>query len=207
MSMKKIDSGALQGYVGSDPTKLGKNLGRMRATFDAAQQSFFRRAGCLGISPDRMNELRDQAWDRAVRAQQYCESPIERMMLGPLLLANYDGFGTIPAKIFLPKIENTPPAGDVLIIPQFAYVRYRLDLAVIGFDDQRGVKIVALECDGDDFHQDPLKEQIKDAMFGALNVTVVHATGREINRDAVAVAARVSSVLVDWKASQDAVGG
>ena len=199
-TLGKVARGALQGYVGNDASKLRRNLGQTDRAFAEAEQSFFRRAGCMGLTPERMTDLRDHAWDMVVAASQFCESPIERMMLGPLLLANYDGFGSIPARMYLPKMEDIPPAADVLLIPQFAFVRYRLDLAVFAKDDVRGTKVVALECDGNDYHKDNLREQTRDAMFAAFNVTVVHATGKEIYRDPCAVAARVSNILVDWKA-------
>lgn len=128
-----------------------------------------------------------------------CESPIEATMCGPLVFAHYDGFEAVPALACLASDALAPPA-DVFIIPQFAFVRFRADFAVVGVCGPAR-KYVLLECDGKDFHKDIAKDRARDAFFTSHGMDVVRASGREIYDNPIGVAALVATHLSLWRAS------
>ncbi len=111
------------------------------------------------------------------------ESPIEMMLLPWLIVENYgDRFETFPAKGFNHKTDNGVPAGDIVVAPQFAFVRYRADFAVLARQPTK-TAIFIVECDGAEFHT-AVKDNPRDACFESWGVKVIRAMGSEIVQSA-----------------------
>lgn len=173
---------------------------------ERAEDRFRRRLRSLGVNDLQVSKAVETAYHRALQASRLCESPIERMLTGPLVMADYDGFLTAPAAVMNPKTDAAKPRGDVVIIPQFPFIRYRADFAIIG--ELNGMmKIVIVECDGDDFHKDKSADRARDALFNSFGISVVRASGKEIMDNAVSVAERAAGCLIEWRSMLQEGGG
>lgn len=160
-----------------------------------------RRAAALEISMPMAEKRLKKAHDKVMAAMDTCESPIEARLLPALVFANYGHvFASFPAELHLPKEDRAPPRGDLVVIPQFAFIRSRLDFAVIAeAEGQR--KFVAVECDGDAWHNDATKDRMRDDYLIAFGFDVFRFSGRQIQADPLPLAAKVAMHLADWRAS------
>ena len=135
----------------------------------------------------------DEAWSSLQaefeRGQQLCESPIERNMLAALLTADWPVCRSLFPAIHNAKDYNEAfPRNEVVIVPQMAILRYRMDLGlVVGRMDRRPL-IVGVECDGKAFHQDGGKDRERDSYFSALGIRVFRVTGSVLNFQPIAIA-------------------
>ena len=160
-----------------------------------------RRAAALEMPVPYARKLIDRAKANLVWAYEHCDSPIERRLLPALVFANYgEGFASFPAQIHCPKLDIAPPLGDLVIIPQFAFVRYRLDFAIIAEAEGRK-KFVAVECDGQDYHKDADNDRARDEYLKAFGFDVFRFNGPEIQADPLSLATKVGMHLADWRAS------
>lgn len=107
------------------------------------------------------------------------ESPIEQVALFHMLGRNY-----APLRSDLPSYasavhslpEEWPEAFQVLIVPQVEVGRYRVDFMVHLKNGRR----FAVECDGDQFHND-IKDGIRDSsLVRHNNIAVLRFTGSQI---------------------------
>jgi hypothetical protein len=136
------------------------------------------------------------------RGQRLCESPIERNMLAALVTGDWP-----VCRSLFPAIHNAKdfseafPRNEVVIVPQMALLRFRLDLGlVVGRMDRRPL-IVGIECDGKDFHQDGQKDRERDAYFSAIGVRVIRLSGRALNFEPIAVADAIIDGIEQWLAA------
>lgn len=128
-----------------------------------------------------------------------CESPIESMMLPWLIVEDYGPLlHTFPARGFHHKKDDAPPAGDLIVSPQFAIVRYRADFAITARLGQQ-TKTVLVECDGQEFHA-AAPDRRRDACLRAYGFETVRASRAEILACPRNVSAQVSSILQEWAA-------
>ena len=136
--------------------------------------------------------------------EKHCQSPIERR-LAPWLLS-LQTFLLEPPTIYGGNIDldtavfGSSGEGDAIAV--FAQVRvaqYTADFVVVAHYAsvrQRHTILVAVECDGHEFHN-RTKEQAehdrrRDRAFQALGLHVFRFTGREIARDAAKCAEEVA---------------
>lgn len=132
------------------------------------------------------------------RLYEHCESPIERA-IAPWLLFGWYGprFQDRPARVHVPKEDDAfPPGEGVIIVPQMAFVRFRVDFAVVANLDNRK-SIVAVECDGRDYHADPEADWMRDNFLRSWGIRTVRATGEEIYTNPGKVFAAVVSAVVE----------
>lgn len=160
-----------------------------------------RRAIAMQIGKEDAAKAFAKARAAIARAYIHCESPIEKRILPALVFAYYgEQFATFPAEVHCPKDCESPPQGDVVIVPQFAFVKHRLDFAIIGeFSGHR--KIVGVECDGREYHPDPKIDAVRDRYLRGFGIDVLRFTGAEIQHDPLPLAAKAASILVEWRAS------
>lgn len=175
--------------------------GKFRTAQSFASYEMMSRWAQEGVSNDAIITMLDRAATAAIRLAMACDSPIEREMCAPLLMANYQGYATCPPAVHLPKEEERLPKGDVIIIPQMAILKYRLDFGIIGLHEDQSV-IVGLECDGAEFHTDKQKDWKKTKYLESAGIRLVRVTGADIKADPVAVARKVAVILSDWKATR-----
>lgn len=161
-----------------------------------------RRAESMGIHTQDFSRRCGDAIQQIRATYQDCESPIERRLLPALVFADYgEKFASFPAHIHNPAIDKTPPSADLVIIPQFAFIRYRLDFVVLG----RAVNAdrwVGVECDGEDYHCGEFKERLRDAYLEVFGIKIIRLKGADIYRDPAECAQRVAQELLSWRDGQ-----
>lgn len=168
---------------------------------EVAARAALKRAALLELPMPSAHRHLDNAKRKISKHLSACESPIERLMLPALVMANYGhAFASFPAELHVPAADSEPPRGDLLVIPQFAIIRYRMDFAVIATaEGQR--KIVCVECDGEDFHKDANKDRGRDNYLRAFGIETFRFCGSDIQADPLPLAATVASHIADWRAS------
>lgn len=181
------------------PSEILRDLpGHGITTLDLGVQRLQERARDLGIVPERLASIAETAWAQFSKGTVLCESPIERSMLGGLLTANWRGYATIPPLVHDVRGTEPLPAGDVLIVPQFAFARFRVDfLVAVEINDVR--RMIAVECDGERFHMHADKERARVAYLEAWGIRVFKFKGSDIHADAMAAADRVAQFASEWK--------
>lgn len=171
---------------------LTHNGGKGWTVFHLTQNTFRRRASKLHLSPTEMDNVIAKAEQQYLKGVVLCESPIECMVLAALIHAEWPGI-TIPPIVHDAKKEAALPDGDVIIIPQMAFVRYRLDFGVVvSVAGKR--RILAVECDGEEFHRDALKDQRRDAYLESWDIPAFHLTGAEIHKDVATPIANIAAL-------------
>jgi hypothetical protein len=166
----------------------GKGLTALQMGFEHLR----RRARTMELSEASTELAIQQAQTEFAKGEALCESPIERAMLAALITGEWSGFATIPPRVHngMDKDEMLP-WGDILIIPQMAFLRYRLDFGVL-------VR-VAVECDGADFHNDYRRENLRVAYLKSWNIPVFKFTGKEIHADPHAAARKAILGVCQWR--------
>lgn len=159
-----------------------------------ASEMLERRAKHFGMSSGMVDSAVRTGRSFVSVASEWCETPIEKRLLPWLVFADYgDNILSIPASVHSPKRQIVMPEGDVVIVPQFAFAKYRMDFAVV--TRVRGVtRIVCVECDGafthDDSHDAP-----RDEYLAAWNIPTVRATGKEIHNSPISAIGRVTDAV------------
>jgi very-short-patch-repair endonuclease len=120
-----------------------------------------------------------------------CESPIERHMMPWLAFGNYGNIQHAP--VVHDMADPFLPDRPIIIIPQFPFLNYRLDFAIM-FKAKASMMIVALECDGREFHgafAERERDAIRDGRLASWGISTVRASGTEIFQDPEQVMSRL----------------
>jgi hypothetical protein len=188
----------------TDAERIVRNIGalvikgRERAEqFQAYEDHLRSRCRFLGMSEQMtLDAIKNAEWWIAF-GLPLCESPIEEDLLPWLVCEDYGpALMTCPARVHS-STELMPPDGDVFIVPQFSFGKYRMDFAVIA-KCAKGVKIVAVECDGKEFHKDRDKDRRRNSYLRMFGIETVRAWGGEIKRRPRDVSFRVASIITEW---------
>src|SRR5688500_15331549 len=119
---------------------------------DISVKQALERAKGLGLTNEDAKVRVAKASEHIKKSLMACESPIERRLLPALVFADYGAqFLTFPAELHIAKEDRDAPDGDLVVIPQFAFIRYRLDFAIVARAAET-TAIFAVECDGEAFH-------------------------------------------------------
>lgn len=151
----------------------------------------------LGLSDVQGAKLLAQAHDDIRRASAVCESPIERNILPWLVLQDYGTLLDGVARVHVPKDEPQMPVCPVVVVPQFAFVRFRLDFALVARAHDC-MRIFAIECDGGSYH-DAARDKQRDAYMNSWGVETIRLDGRAIYRDGRGEAEKVAQRLMAWE--------
>lgn len=172
--------------------------------YEDAIFSLKRRARRMGASHEITIGLIQKGIEYVDLGLPVCESPIEGIMLPPLVFADWHGFENIPVPVYLDGSDDPAPDSDIIIVPQMRFGRYRADFAIVcQAGDAR--KIFFVECDGSDFHQDAAHDLARDGYLKTLGITLIRLTGREISANAASALQKVVFVVTAWKDAQKAV--
>lgn len=162
---------------------------------DEASLKYSKRSADFGLPPDNIEKQIKLAEEQYHSVEGLCDSPIERAILPWLIYEQY-GCGPQVARCYNWR-DSIPPIHDsaVIIIPQFAILRFRVDFMIIAKlgNSQRSV-MVALECDGFQYHNTPRDIQ-RDGHMAMMGIHTVRADGTEIRRYPSQVSARVAATL------------
>lgn len=195
--------GIMSAEVNGNEMTLKDHPGKGLSVLQLGMSGLDKRARSMEMSVENHERAVERAYAEYAKGEALCESPIERAMLAALLTAQWTGFGTIPPRVHASMDkEEMLPAGDIVIVPQLAFLRYRLDFGVVLRLDDRPPQIVAVECDGADFHNDARRENLRVNYLKSWGVPVFKFTGREIHADPFAAAEKVSGGVGSWRALQ-----
>ena len=195
MSLTKLGDIAAKAY--GIETPLNRTGGKAGTVFDLTLQNLNFRAARLGMPPAGIELVRERAAFEFNKGVLLCESPLECMALAALINADWPHFTTIPPLVHDAKAEAELPEGDLIIVPQFAFVRHRLDLAVI-VRGRLGQRIVAIECDGKEYH-DPVADAARDRYLKSWGLRTYRITGKELYRDAARAVEPAVFDISSWK--------
>lgn len=145
------------------------------------------------IEPDA---LLDQWADAAAN---YCESPIEQLLLAALVFS-CTGYGPWPMEMWWHDSPFDAPKDSVFVAAQFPFGKYRLDLAMFGQDFSGNEFRVAIECDGHNYHK--TKDQVRhdrqrDRFLQIRGWRILRFSGSEIWADAEACADEVGEFITE----------
>jgi very-short-patch-repair endonuclease len=171
----------------------------MLAILDLAEKRFRARLASHSMSDEAIESSVTRAREEIGRLHQHAESPIERALAPWLVMEDYGPvFGSILARVHIPKVDLVRFRSDITIVPQYAILKYRLDFAVVGKVSGHD-HIVGVECDGDDFHAGPLGQSndlIRDGYLLSWGIPVIRASGKEIYTRGPGVVARAAEALM-----------
>lgn len=182
-------------------TRLPRNMGGITSF---ASEEWRRRATAYGAGDEAVEKYLTEGLRSVERLHKYAESPIECALAPWLVFSNYPGArGVEPTSVYCPKdgIELEAVYSPV-IIPQFAFVKYRADFAIVCGPPARRRHIVIVECDGDDAHGGPAnfeRDRKRDGLFAAFGIETVRAGGTEIYTNPHAVMERIARAFVNAK--------
>lgn len=164
-------------------------------------QRMLEHAAEMGVPQGTFPTLEAKAAEQYRKGEPLCDSPIERSMLAGLLTARWGGFLTLPPAVHAGlDYSEMLPRGDVVIVPQMAFVRYRFDFGVVM--EIGGVKRIAcVECDGQKYHQDAERERQRAAYLKSWGVPLFKSTGAELHEDAVEASSLIVAAICGWAAS------
>jgi very-short-patch-repair endonuclease len=167
------------------------------AAVDAASAAFINPRRPLKVH-DRANEAKEDYLNTIppqlyklmkediVRVWSLLESPIEQVAIFYLASENYsrkEGW-PIYAKVAKARGLHDHKNYPVQIIPQVTFGRHRVDFLI----DLGTRGLVAIECDGEEFHQDKAKDRRRDDELREKHgVKVFRMAGKDIWRDNKAV--------------------
>ena len=165
-------------HDGDTRSRPGRGLSAIDFGLDALRM----RASLLGVSGEMVGSVENEAYAAYDKGAPLCESPIERSVLGALIVAPWIGFMSIPAKVHDAKKDTVKPPGDVVIVPQMAFIRYRFDFGLV-LEIRNHFQFVAVECDGEDFHQDFAPDALRDNFLLSWGIQTFRLKGKDIERD------------------------
>lgn len=196
-NMRVLGDVALASLV-PDGAKLNEETGKGLTALSLGMDSLCDRARRLGISEAELPRVKQDTMQQFEKGAKLCESPIERSMLGALLTAPWQGFETLPPVVHNAANHLEPmPAGDVVIVPQMAFLRYRLDFGIILRSGENRYAI-CVECDGEEYHNDADKERRRGGYLASWGIPTYRFTGKAIYADANGCALRVAEGASKW---------
>ncbi len=170
---------------------------RLAANYSSAELLLRQRLRQAGITHpvehERLLQAMKEHHDRVVGV---LESPIERIMLPWLVALPEKRLRRHVVRTALASEDDRPRTRDIRIVPQLAIGRHRLDFGIVVQIADRTM-ILALECDGREFHH-VSDDATRDRYLASLGIYTLRATGAEINAAPDHVAMRVADAIEIW---------
>ena len=187
---------------GTKKMDLRTHPGKGWTAFELGLPRLLEHAAALGIPAQGMEAVERAAREQYSKSIPLLESPIERTMMGALITGYWKGFETLPPRVHDSRRDahELLPQGDLVIVPQMAFLKYRLDFGLV--IERRGQRqIVAVECDGAEFHKGATKDRIRNGYLASWDIPTFRLRGSEIFEDAMRYADELIAELVVWKRS------
>lgn len=191
---------ALAAAMSGTNLPLSEKRGRAWTVFHLTLDQLRRRAARLDLSPAEIANIEKTAEDEFNKGASLCESPIERMVLAALVNADWHSFLTIPPRVHNSKTDPSLPEGDIVIVPQMAFLRYRIDFGLV-VDIAGHRRIIGIECDGADYHRDAVRERSRDFYLSSWDIPLFHLTGADINKNAALLVDEINAHIEEWRRS------
>lgn len=156
---KVLESNATRGW-GGDPFRSS------RAKNDEMEEA--KRLGFYGEAVREATDVLD-----------LCESPIEQTAIYHLAGRNYNPMGTHPVRAWIMRRvpEHFPTGCQLLLVPQVPAGNFRLDFL---FAFQRSAKRLAVECDGQDFHDEARDARRDKILIEDHQISTIRVAGKDI---------------------------
>ena len=148
----------------------------------------------------------DDQYSYLERSIKLCESPIEQRLLIALRDDDCPPFGQPVIGITLESIlagaHHFPHENQWVVLPQAQIGRYRVDFLILVKDDENPHRaILAVECDGHDFHErtkeQAQRDKSRDRYLLSMKIPTMRFTGSEIYQDAEKCASQISQFVED----------
>lgn len=191
MAIVQIGDALVNSLLGKDD--LGAH-GKFMTSVHLGTEAFRSRMAAAGVAQGIIAERIEWAQGGIRAGLGLCESPIERSMLPALVFADYWVSQSMPADVHTNPSEALPEA-RVVIVPQHVVLNFRLDFAVVVRASKGRILVVAVECDGADYH-DARRDADRDDVLASWGIPVVRLTGSRINTDPMECASHVASRVV-----------
>lgn len=190
----------LQTGGGRESEMLKTNPGKGLTNLEYGMERVKQRAWDLGVRDGGIDRVVERTREQYAKGQALCESPIERSMLGALVTGYWGDFDAIPPLVHEAGKEAMEmlPSGDIVIVPQMAFVKFRFDFGIVAVKDGHR-QIVDVECDGAAFHRDAVKERFRVAYLKSWNIPVFKFSGTLLHEDAIAAADVVIGSICRWR--------
>lgn len=114
------------------------------------------------------------------KAIAICESPIESAIVPWLVFSNWDPLAAPPVAVHIIGGGEPFPEKALVIIPQMKFANARFDF-VLYVRDIGVRRMIAIECDGQEYH-DAMKDMNRDDYFASWGIPTVRLTGALINK-------------------------
>lgn len=196
--MRKLSDSVRQ-ILGGSPGLSNVEPG-LNAEKDYAEEAFAKRCRALACSKQYLMEQVGVGRSTIESARTLCDSPIEKLIVPWLVYQDYG----LPwpekprAALFVGSNDTVPDTsapGDIFICPQANFGYYRLDFLICANIGGKH-RLVAVECDGKDFHNTQ-SDFTRDAIFKSVGVTTVRLTGAEIHQSPQAAARKAAHIVCD----------
>lgn len=188
---------ALHGIAGRGGD-LSSKSGAAGLNFDVAAKHLFTRAAFLGLPSQ--DHIVEKARAEVAKGLDLCESPIEKRLLPWLVCEDYGPHVlTCPVPVCNTKLDELPPKGDLFIVPQFAFVKFRMDFALVRRMAGGRLGIVAVECDGSG-HHNAVRDTLRNGWLASFQIKTIRAMGSTINERPREVSARVAEAVMELEA-------
>lgn len=145
----------------------------------------------------RIEEIR-AGWKQVA---EHCKSPIEQQLLAAMIWMDTSyGMQDAPMEIFAGGFDRYP--GDEFIVAHYPIGQFEVDFAVFVKGFWSNPLMLAVECDGHDYHR-KTKGQARydykrDRWLMSMGWQIMRFTGSEIWRDPVACAEEVGNFISDF---------
>jgi very-short-patch-repair endonuclease len=131
-----------------------------------------------------------------------CESPIEHIMLVALCFMRPERFKIYPLPVHDLSERGYLAHADLVIIPQFPFACFRLDFLIVARKQDGPQHWLAVECDGDEFHNATIhqtkRDYVRDQFCKSMNITTMRFSGSKIWKDPHGCGEEVAGALDFW---------
>ena len=182
-----------------DDPRFRSTPNREQMNLDIAILQYAKRLGVGPMGQEHNHVLCGFARSAYLRAKTVAESPIELDLLPWIITADWSPANTTPVPVALPTESLPPFETDILLVPQFVVGSFRLDFAICVRRNGE-LLIVAIECDGRDFH-DAAKDRRRDWLLKAAGIETVRGSGKEIRENPQQVVDRARRIVAEWGAA------
>lgn len=151
-----------------------------------------RELAALGITGESAAILLDKAKADVMAHADLCESPIEQIMLVALTHMVVPETDCFPPALHRSRGQEPWPKRPVVICPQFAIARFRVDFMV-----RLPSRWIAVECDGVEHHasvEGRVRDAARDDYLEAMQIATLRYTGRWIHRNSEKVADEIAAL-------------
>ena len=162
---------------------------------DIAVSRWRSRAIAKGLTTRWVHEQADIGLASVAKAMELCESPIERQLVPWLVFGAWGFLEPVPPLPVFDCRKDIVSRHGLFIAPQLVFGRYRIDIAIIR-RNASGSTIIAVECDGADFHNNAT-DILRDGYLASFGIRTLRFPGSEIYARADHVSEQIINAFME----------